>query len=362
MMTRLLNAVVCAIALGSCSNSTNPGNAPRAYRLGFSATPPRLELASVLATIEAWRPRGDIALHTLSVPWKSMLADTSAAFLVRRDVAELVALYKSRNLPVIVQVDATDGLARDKEAPELVAAGRSISEPAIQTLYREYILAVDSILRPEYFGLAMETNLVRAIAPSAVYQSLRTMTNAAASALSGQQSTAWLFVSVQVETAWGRLPATPQFVGVDQDRIDFPFITALGLSSYPFLGGFAEPEDVPLEYYERLSSVNFPSLPMLVVEGGWSSASVPGVTSSAERQARWIARQMALADRAPMVAVTQITYTDLDLTTYPVPAGSILPLFANLGLVDTQFAAKPALAEWDRAFQRPLCVRPGCGS
>ncbi|HEV7839267.1 MAG TPA: hypothetical protein VGO75_14465, partial [Gemmatimonadaceae bacterium] len=76
--------------------------------------------------------------------------------------------------------------------------------------------------------------------------------------------------------------------------------------------------------------------------------------SSPELQALWIKRQMELADRAALVAVTQISFTDLDLSTYPVPPGSILPLFAQLGLVDVDFHAKPALAEWDRAFARPL--------
>ena len=344
-----------ALALAACAGST--GTTPergRAYRLGFSATPPRLELQSVLQTIEAWRPRADIAQHTLTVPWKALLADTAAALLVRRDVAELAALYRSRGLGFLVQLDVTDGLSRDKEAPELVAAGRSITEAPVQALYREYLLAVDSILDPDYLGLTMETNLVRAIAPAPVYAALRAMVNAGAAALAAQQSQARLFVSVQVETAWGRLPATNQFMGIAQDRADFAFITALGLSSYPFLGGFTEPEQVPLDYYGRLLSGSLPTLPLLVVEGGWSSASVPGVVSSPERQARWITRQMELADAAPVVAVTQITFTDLDLATWPVPQGSILPLFAHLGLVDAQLQPKPALAIWDQAFARPL--------
>jgi hypothetical protein len=199
----------------------------------------------------------------------------------------------------------------------------------------------------------METNLVRAVAPASVYSALKTMVNAAAARLSQHASTARRFVSVQVETAWGRLPQTGQFVGIDQDRADFPFIAALGLSSYPFLGGFSDPADVPLDYYARLNGA--PShLPALVVEGGWSSASVTGVTSSPEKQAAWIRRQMQLAERAELVAVTQITFTDLDLSTYPVPSGSILPLFAHLGLVTTEFHGKPALAEWDGAFARRL--------
>ena len=54
------------------------------------------------------------------------------------------------------------------------------------------------------------------------------------------------------------------------------------------------------------------------------------------------------------VSVRSKQFTDLDLSTYPVPPGSILPLFAQLGLVDVDFHPKPALAEWDRALARPL--------
>jgi hypothetical protein len=339
----------------ACSGGVAPETqSPRIYRLGFSATPPRLSLESVLQTIEAWRPHADIAQITQTVPWKSLLADTAARVLVTRDLKELAALYHTRGLPLIIQLDVTDGLARDREAPELVALGRSIAEPAVQQVYREYAAAVDSILHPEYLGLAMETNLVRAIAPATVYAAVRTIAAAGENTLAAQHSAATRFISVQVETAWGRLPNVSHYVGIDVDRADFPFIKAIGLSSYPYLAGFAEPGDVPIDYYAHLNESGATRLPMLIVEGGWSSGSVTGVTSSPDKQARWIKREMELADRAALVAVTQISFTDLDLSTYPVTPGSVLPLFAFLGLVDVNFQAKPALAEWDHAFARPL--------
>jgi hypothetical protein len=352
----LLVVAACALGAASCGDdeATEPAPATRTYRMGFASTSPRPEVASVLATIDAWRPRADIALVTITPPWRALLADTSAAALVRREHFELVRLYRTRGLPVLVQVDATDGLAREREAPELVALGRSITEPAVQAAYREYVLAVDSILRPEWLALAMETNLVRVAAPAAVYAALRAMTAATAARLAQQGTTARVFMTVQVETAWGRLPMIGRYVGVAQDRADFPWTQALGLSSYPFLGGFTEPEDVPLDWYARLAADGGPALPMLVTEGGWSSASVTGVTSSPERQARWIRRQLQLADRASLAAITQITFTDLDLSSYPVPPGSILPLFAALGLVDTALQPKPALAVWDSAFARGI--------
>jgi hypothetical protein len=77
-----------------------------------------------------------------------------------------------------------------------------------------------------------------------------------------------LYVSVQVETAWGRLgPAGSPFVGIARQRAAFPFIDVLGLSSYPYLGGFSDPGQIPLDYYARLDSGR--AVPMMVVEGGW---------------------------------------------------------------------------------------------
>jgi hypothetical protein len=320
--------------------------------MGFAAAPPRLDVQSVLRTVEMWMPRADGALLALTVPWKGLLADTSASLLVRRDQLDLVRLYRTRGLAVVAMIDATDGLAREREAPELVELGRSIREPVVQQVYREYVMAVDSILQPTDLALAMETNLIRVAAPRDVYDALRAMVNATAQALGGATARARLSVSVQVDVAWGRLQGTNQFIGIAEDRADFPFIRALGLSSYPFLANFAEPEQVPLDYYARLGAGHV--LPMMVMEGGWTSASVGNVTSSPEKQTRWIARQWQLADEARLTGVYQITFTDIDLNSYPVPPGSILPLFAHLGLVDTELRPKAALPAWDRAFERPL--------
>ena len=349
-----MNRVTAALLFGAavaCSEPDVPAQG-RPYRVGFAATPPRLDIQSVLRTIEMWMPRADGALLALSVPWRSLLADTSARVLVRRDQLELVQLYRSRGLEIVAMIDPTDGLARDREAPELVELGRSIREPQVQQAYREYVMAVDSILQPADLALAMETNLIRLAAPRDVYDALRTMVNATAQALGGTSARARLSVSVQVDVAWGRLQGTTQFIGIAPDLADFPFMRSLGLSSYPFLAGFTEPEQVPLDYYARLSADH--DLPMIVMEGGWTSAAVGPVTSSPEKQARWISRQWQLADEARLAGVYQITFTDLDLASFPVAPGSILPLFAHLGLVDTELSPKPALARWDAAFSRSL--------
>ena len=93
----------------------------------------------------------------------------------------------------------------------------------------------------------------------------------------------------------------------------------------------------------------------MVVEGGWPSASVRGVFSSSPgMQARYIARQSELLDAANAIGVFQLSFTDLDLGSFPKPLPAILPLFSTLGLVDSDLRPKPALAIWDKVYARPL--------
>ncbi len=172
-----------------------------------------------------WTSRADAAILHVSPPWSALLTGTGADAAVCGLHLDPVDFYRSRGLAVVVTLDATDGLDRSAEAPELVSLGRSITEPAVQQVYRQYAVALATILAP-----------------------------------------------------------------------DFPFVQALAVSSYPYLGGFADPEGVPLDYYARLAEGR--PLPLLVVEGGWPSETVGAAESSPEEQARWIDRQVALLDAA----------------------------------------------------------------
>jgi len=323
--------------------------------MGFSIIPPKPDVSVAIRSAEIWTRRSDAAIMHLDVPWAQLLAGTSPADALRKDGVDLEHYYRGKHLRLVVTIDVTNGLARESEAPALVAAHRSITEPAVQQLYRGYVRALVEILHPDYLGLAAETNLVRAIAPRAVYNAVVRMTNDAAADVRRLRSPTALplYVSVQVETAWGKLGKQTEYVGIDQDLRDFPFVNLLGLSSYPYLGGFKQPDQIPIDYYARVSGSR--RLPVMVVEGGWPSASVRGAfASSAEMQARYIARQSHLLEEAKAIGVFQLSFADLDLGSFPKPVPSILPLFSTLGLVDADLKPKPALAIWDKIFGRRL--------
>jgi hypothetical protein len=342
-----LLALACAALLASApgcgdKHPSRPGTA-RTYRMGFAGIPPRADIPTTLRAIDLWSTRADWALILAEPPWDSLLAGWAPESLIRADQLGLVNYYRGKGLRIVVSVDPTNGLDRSSEAAALVRLGRSLSEPEIRDLYRRYCVAMDSILDPDWIGVASETNLIRAIAPGAVYTAVVGAANAAAQDIQLANATSRPFATVQVETAWGWVQGAPNFVGIAQDLADFPFTYAIGLSSYPYFL-LADPDSLPPDYYTRLRQGT--SLPMMVIEGGWTSD--PLFDSSPAEQARYIAAHARLLDQAGAIGWFQLTFTDLDLTSFPPAVGP----FARLGLVDEGLVPKPALGAWDAQYAR----------
>lgn len=345
--------LVCSVLLTGCksdSTSSPSGfNPPRTYRMGFSGIPPRDNLALAVASVDMWSLRADAAIISYEVPWDSLLDGVSPESVAVHSLVGLANYFRFKGHVLWLYVDPANGLNRAGEADPLVRRGRSITEPSIQELYRRWVVVLDSMLHPEHLGLALETNLIRGLSPPSLYNAIKQVVNVTAADVRARDTTVKLSISVQVDYAWGFNGGAYQ--GVATDFSDFPFIDELGLSSYPYLAGYLTPEDIPPNYYSRL--VEGHSIPVMVTEGGWSSTTLDTIVSSGDEQRRYIARQAQLLDSVRAIAVFQLTFTDLDLTSNPPPPGSILPLFAHLGLVDINLNPKPALSAWDAVYARP---------
>lgn len=337
-----------AAPLAACGDDEPAPAATRSWQMGFSPTPPRPTVQAVLQGIDLWSRRSELAIIHEELPWADLLAGQSPEAILDRDKVQLVDYMKARGQQLVFMGDLNDGLDRAAEAPQLRAAGRSITEPAVQRLYRDYMLAVDRKLRPVLLGLVAEANLIRVAAPS-LYPAVRQAANDTAAALRAAASTTPLMASVQVEVAWGRLGGSGPYAGIETDFADFPFLQTLGLSSYPYFG-WTEPEDLPLDYYTRLR--NGRSTPVMVVEGGWASASAGSLVGSPAKQARYVTRHAALLDEARAAGWLQLVFADIDIASIPPPVPANLPLFTSIGFTDSDFAAKPALAVWDALFAR----------
>ena len=83
-------------------------------------------------TLALTTQHSDAGLVQLSIPWTVLLGGISAAEEVRVVRLPLANYYRGVGQPITVALDVTDGLNRSQESPELIAAGRSITDAAIQ--------------------------------------------------------------------------------------------------------------------------------------------------------------------------------------------------------------------------------------
>jgi hypothetical protein len=345
------------ILSGGCHKHSASSSAARSYRMGFATSAPRPVLNLVLQSLDLWTQHADAAIISTEVPWDSLIGGENPVTYVTDNYVQLVGIYRSKNMKLWVYIDPENGLNRSSDSDPLVALGESIAQPAVQQVYRRFVVVMDSVLRPDHLGLALETNLIRLVAPDSIYAGVKAAANAAAADVRVVDGQVPLSVSVQAEVAWGKLGGT-SYLGTAQDFTDFPFLQELGISSYPYLGGFGAPSAIPLNYYSQLGSGH--SVPVFVSEGGWSSASLINpatglaVTSSPAAQAAYIDRQGQMLAQANAIGVFQLTFTDLDLSGWGSVDSAELYPFAFLGVVDSSFNPKPALASWDSLRMKTL--------
>jgi hypothetical protein len=349
----LIAGVVMSTA---CSKHSGSGSiaAVRSYRMGFSISAPRPDLNEIIRSLNTWPPHADAAIVSAEVPWDSLLDGESPVAYVINTYVPLANIYRAANLKIWVYIDPENGLNRQSDSDPLVARGKSIAQPDIQLLYRRFVVVMDSILHPDHLGLALETNLIRFGAPDSIYQGVRKAANAAAADVRIVDARVPLSVSIQAEVAWGILNgANTGYIGIDADFKDFPFLQELGISSYPYMS-FLSPADMPLNYYSRLVSGH--TLPVFVSEGGWTSVNLAALSiqSSPAQQQAYIRRQGQLLAQAKGIGLFQLAFTDLSISSWPAAQSAELYPFAFLGLVDTNFVPKPALATWDSLRQPPL--------
>jgi len=334
----------------SCKNEQE-APATRTYRMGFQNSAPRLDsLDLFIQSLNLWTQRADAAMITTEVPWTELLAGGSVNDHVINNYKTLVDIYRDKKFKVWIYIDPQNGLDRTSDAVALQEAGKSIADADMQLLYKKFAIAMDSILKPDHLGLALETNLIRDAASASIYNGVKQAANATAQAVRNRNATVPLSISVQADHAWGKLVGGT-YKGVVQDFIDFPFIEEVGISSYPYFG-FDKPTDIPTNYYSRL--LEGKNLPVFITEGGWTSASVTTSTnsfiSSPELQRDYIAHHSLLLDEVNATAVFQLLFTDLDIAALPPSVPASIGYFAYLGLVDINLLPKPGLATWDEQF------------
>ena len=316
--------------------------------MGFSHIPPRQTIEEVITTVNMWTQRGDGAIDHRDVPWRELLTGTTPEKYVLENMRGLYNYYRDKKLAITIMMEPADGLDRTKESPVLLSMGRSIAEPEVQKVYVEFVAYVAQTIRPDYLGLVSEANMLLDTYTPSVRAGLIKMANDAAKRVAKASGKTKPYVSVQTEYAWGKLGTVVPYRGIDATYAAFPFMKALGISTYAYFG-WESPASVPDDYFSRLRGQR--TLPLVVDEGGWPSAAAGTVNSTPQRQLQWFDRLISLSRTSGVTFLSQLTFTDLDL---PADAPPMLNLFASLGLVDKNYAPKPSLGRWDQEFALPF--------
>lgn len=98
------------------------------------------------------------------------------------------------------------------------------------------------------------------------------------------------------------------------------------------------------------------SQPLIMVEGGWSSEDTQALSATPQEQVDFFRRFEGFLDAVGARLWVMLTFTDLDIPAFGLSPDRAARLsnFAFMGILDAELRRKPAYAEWERIFDRPL--------
>ena len=337
-------------------SNDEPHTLTRSFGMGFFVTPSIPTVPATVAFVPQVAKVTDYAMIQREVPWTRILAGDSFDKIIDDEYVQLVALLRGNGLKIVLLVDPLDGLDRTHEALEAQKNHKTLLDADTRATHAAWVKELVTRIKPDYIGLASEINTLGAHGNATLYADIKAMCNALAPQLRQASPSSRIFVSFQVEDAWqsGPFPKSD----VDQFAMVRDFdVDAVGISSYP---GFvySDPAQIPANYYQRFADAG--GKPLLMAEGGWSSAGGPNFTP--QKESAYYARMFDLLDGVHAELVILLLFNDLNLAdpSWGLPADrqATLQNFANMGIVDTSGAPKPAYAVWQERFKRPLQRSP----
>lgn len=223
----------------------------------------------------------------------------------------------------------------------------TLLRPIDQEVFDRYVAAAARYAaahRPPFLGFGVEVDTLWRVDPDG-FDRFVDLFAAVATAVADVSPETLVFPVFQLERLsglqGGLFGGTNDTEAAAWDLIDmFPDAGVIGFTSYPGLV-FAEPEDVPDDYYTRLGELAG-GRPVVITELGWQSGGSLGEHSgSPDLQHRFVSR---LPDLLPAPEMAFYVWSFLYDQDAPQPFGS-------MGMISRQGSERPAWREW--VEQRP---------
>lgn len=357
----LLPAVLSLLALslsacgdgdqGDVSRSPESSGLSRTFAMGLSSLPPELTDESYGQTFELAAGAGEVILIRRTPPWGELLTDSDfpSDGTVETTQRE-IALAEEHGLNVFFAIDATDVSEDTFQLADLPddLLGATYADDDVRQALITYAGYVAVNYKPAYLALGVDVNRYQVQNPDD-FEQFVTLYHEGYEAIKELSPETLVFPTFQMEELQGLLPKEdphqPQWQLINRFT---PKNDLLAVSTYPGLA-FADPEQIPSDYYTQLSL--FTDLPVAITEIGYSSEAMDGNGDEAteSQQAAFLRRALADADELEMPLVVWFASQD------PIFTGkSPLDLVQHIGLKRQDGTAKPAWSVWIGAARRPL--------
>jgi hypothetical protein len=328
-----------------------PAPTERPFRMGFTTErggPAGGQKGAPAPTLRFIRANGDIVtVHRDGppVPWRELANGHTTKF------GNMLGRQRTRigsSVPVFVLItplnifrNGIGGGWPDSMGPAC------ISNPLLQTAFKNYAQLVVERMHPDYLGLGAEVNMYRPgegcppddfDAYVALYKETYHLVKAIRPDLP-------VFVTFQLD-----------FLHLQNQRMlpsrFAPELDRLALSFYP--GGNVPrltPDQIPPDYVSWARAAT--AAPLVVSETGYGTVADGGAVGSTELQVEYVQWLLAQAESENAEFVTWFFSTDPRYVKVP-PGISFINSFKSMGLASPRFQPKPALELWRSWLALPL--------
>ncbi len=321
---------------------------PRAYLMGFSATPSELTDAAYQQTFDLAANYGEVLLIQRAPAWSSFLPGASIAAGLRDQTLSDREAAKARGLTLMVALDVFDPASRDRlNGLPADEQGKQLDDPHLRQALVDDAVFVARNEHPAFLAIGSEVNATFERNPAAYAQFLTAYAQAY-DAVKQIAPDIQVFPTFQYEELLGVIPweppHAPRWELLDQfkGRMDLVAIT-----TYPSFA-YQVARKVPPLYYRQIRDHS--SLPVAFASVGYSSGQVrEGFNSSTPpEQRRFVQRLFDDANWLGSPLVIWFAAQDLSFATAPP-----YDLLAHIGLRDTKDQPKEAWATWVEESRRP---------
>ena len=323
---------------------------------GFFPSPPEATLEAVLNHFKALGEHGDFILVQPNIPWEDFRAGVDGESQQRTDLRNQITLARQNGLEWVFVVDPLNGLNRREFFGLPAGWEASFANPDVRSAFINFTLWIVREFSPRYLGLASEINTYMDAHPDDIENYL-SLYREVYDQVKAEVPDTQIFVSFQWDdlnnmfaTAAEGRPARQ--TNWDQVEAFEPRLDLWVISSYPYFA-FPSGEGIPADYYTPL--LEHTNKPLAVAEGGWTSRPVGPVQGDEPGQVAYLqAVHDQLGDRLSFWVYLILTDFNMDsfaeiMRREGRAESDIegLGMFASVGLLEFDGAAKPALALWD---------------